>query len=335
MIEVLEYSIDNVKTFHQEQMPKKMWMQEMKKGIFVGEKVVPLEAVACYVPRGKGSFPSVVMMTTIPAITAGVARPIIITPPDSEGGVDTATLVAAQIIGIKEVYKCGGAVGVSAVAYGTKSVPKCQKIIGPGSPFVLAAKKLLSDYLDPSLEAGPSESIVLADESANGQLSALDLLIEAEHGKDSSAYLVTHSEEVAQKALETIPNLYKEMGQERASYASFVLSNSGGIILTDTKQEAIDFVNAYAPEHLQIHSKTPHDYLSSIHNAGEILLGEHTPFCIGNYALGPNAVLPTNFAAHTKSALSVYDCLKTISIGYVTQKGYEEIAPLVYDFRTI
>ncbi len=332
MLEVLKFSIDNVKRFHQAQMPQSMWLKEMHPGVFAGEKIVSLESVACYVPRGKGSFPSVVMMTAVPAVVAGVKNPIIITPPGPDGQIDTATLVAAKLAGIEKVYKCGGAVGVAAVAYGTKTVPKCQKIIGPGSPFVLAAKVLLSEFLDPGIEAGPSEAIVLADDTANGQVAALDMLVESEHGPDSSAYLVTDCERVAKEALGAIPKFWQKMGEERAGYSQTVLSQSGGVILTKTMQDAINFVNDFAPEHLQIHSKTPYDYLDAIQNAGEILLGEHLPCCIGNFTLGPNAVLPTHFAARTKSALGVYDYFKTISIGYVTQKGYDSVSSYVHDF---
>jgi hypothetical protein len=159
-----------------------MWLKEMRPGAFAGDRHVPIDSVACYVPRGKGSFPSVLLMTTIPAVVAGVPRPVVITPPGPDGKVDDATLVAARLVGIKEVYKCGGAQGVAAVAYGTESVPKCLKIVGPGSPWVVAAKRQLSNLIDPGVPAGPSESLILADHTANGELAALDLLIESEHG---------------------------------------------------------------------------------------------------------------------------------------------------------
>jgi len=331
VIETIEFCSENVRCFHQAQMPEEMWMKEMHPGVFAGEKVVPIESIACYVPRGKGSFPSVVMMTAIPAVVAGVKRPVIITPPGPNGKIDHATLVAAKIAGVKHVYKCGGAQGVAAVAYGTETVPRCQKIVGPGSPWVVAAKRLLSDRLDPGTPAGPSEAIILADETANGKVAALDLLIESEHGPDSSAYLVTHSRRVVEEALAAIPGYWKQMGTQRVEFSSAVLCGSnGGIILTDSIEQSIAFVNDYAPEHLQIHAKSPHDYLGAIHNAGEILLGEHTPVVIGNFTLGPNAVLPTNAAARTHSPLGVHDYLKLISIGYVTEKGYKLLAPHAY-----
>ena len=327
-IEILEYNSDNVRRFHQAQMPESMWMKEMHPGVFAGEKVEPISSVACYVPRGKGSFPSVVMMTAIPAVVAGVPEPVIITPPGPDGKVDAATLVAARIAGVEQVYKCGGAQGVAAVAYGTQTVPRCRKIVGPGSPWVVAAKRVLTDRLDPGPPAGPSESIILADETANGRVAALDLLIESEHGPDSSAYLVTSSRAVAEAAIAAIPGYWEQMSAQRVEFSSTVLCGPrGGVILTETMQEAIDFVNEYAPEHLQVHSKEPHDYLGAIRNAGEILLGEHTPICIGNFTLGPNAVLPTNASAHTRSPLGVHDYLKLVSIGHVTKKGYDTLAP--------
>lgn len=333
MIEVLEFCCDNVRRFHQAQMPERMWMKEMHPGVFAGEKVEPIDSVACYVPRGKGSFPSVVMMTAIPAVVAGVPQAVIVTPPGPNGDIDAATLVAARLAGIEKVYKCGGAQGVAAVAYGTDTVPTCRKIVGPGSPWVVAAKRLLSDKLDPGTPAGPSEAIILCDETANGRVAALDLLIEAEHGPDSSAYLVTNSKEVADDAIAAVPGFWEHMGEQRVEFSSTVLCGErGGVILARSMDDAIAFVNDYAPEHLQVHSKSPYDYLGQLRNAGEILLGEHTPVCIGNFTLGPNAVLPTNAAALTHSPLGVHDYLKLVSIGHVTKKGYDRLAPYANKF---
>lgn len=284
-------------------------------------------------PRGKGSFPSVVLMTAIPAVVAGVPNPVIITPPGPDGRIDDATLVAASLAGVRKVYKCGGAQGVAAVAYGTETVPRCLKLVGPGSPWVVAAKRLLSDRLAVGTPAGPSESIILADETANGRVAALDLMIESEHGPDSSAYLVTNSRTVAEDAMAAIPGYWKAMGEQRTGFSSAVLCGPrGGVILTDTIDDAIAFTNDYAPEHLQVHAKSPYDYLGRLRNAGEILLGEHMAISIGNYTLGPNAVLPTNATAMTHSPLSVHDYLKATSIGHVTRKGYELLAPYVRDF---
>ena len=333
MLEVLEFSSDNVRRFHQEQMPEQMWLKEMSPGVFAGERVTPIDSVACYVPRGKGSFPSVAIMTAVPAVVAGVPDPIIVTPPGPNGKIDTATLVAARLAGVTKVYKCGGAQGVAAVAHGTKTVPKCFKIVGPGSPWVVAAKRQLSDLLDPGPPAGPSESIIFADETANGRICALDLLVESEHGPDSSAYLVTHSREVAETARAALAGYWDQMGKARVAFSSTVLGGPrGGIVLTRSLQESLDFVNDYAPEHLEIQSAEPYDYLGRIRNAGEILMGVHTPVSIGNFVLGPNAVLPTNMAARTASPLSVFDYLKRCGVGYVTSSGYEVLAPYAKKF---
>ncbi|MEM8665731.1 MAG: histidinol dehydrogenase [Pseudomonadota bacterium] len=333
MIAVLEMAVDNVRRFHEAQMPQELWMKEMSPGVFCGERASPIPSVACYVPRGKGSFPSVVNMTAVPAVVAGVPQPIIVTPPGPDGKVDAATLVAARLAGVEEVFKCGGAQAVAAVAYGTDTVPRCAKIVGPGSPWVVAAKRLLADRIDPGPPAGPSESIVLSDETANPRVAALDLLNESEHGPDSSTYLVTNSRAVADAVRDAIPEYWAHMGQERTGYSQTVLCGPrGGIVIAETMDAAIQFTNDYAPEHLQVHSKSPYDYLGALKNAGEILLGEHSAICLGNYALGPNAVLPTNAAAMTRSPLGVHDYLKLTSVAHVTKKGYDSLAPKVHRF---
>lgn len=327
VVEAIEYAVDNIRRFHQAQKPEEMWLKEIRPGVFTGEKSLPIPSVALYVPRGKGAFPSMVMMSAVPAVVAGVKRIIIVTPPGPDGGFDDATLVAARISGVTEVYKCGGAQAVAAVAYGTETVPKVVKIVGPGSPWVVAAKRLLADVIDPGTPAGPSESIILADAAANPRLAALDLIIESEHGDDSSAYLVTDSAELAAAARAAIPEYWTRMGEQRAGYSAAVLGGPrGGIVLARDLSEAIDFVNDYAPEHLQVLTREPFAVLGRIENAGEILLGEHTPSVLANYLLGPNAILPTGGAAVTASPLSVFDFMKRSSVGYVTERGYPEVA---------
>jgi histidinol dehydrogenase len=304
-----------------------MRMSEIRPGVFAGEKVNPIPSVACYVPRGKGSFPSVVMMTTIPAVVAGVPRICVLTPPGPDGRVDDATLVAARLAGVEEIYKCGGAQAVAAAAYGTATVPRLDKIVGPGSPWLMTAKRLLADVIDPGTPAGPTESIVLADATADGRMAALDLIIESEHGPDSSAFLVTNSAKVAETALSAIPEFWKQLGETRRSYSTAVLCGAfGGIVLAGDEEGCVGFINDYAPEHLMIHSREPFKYVGVIKNAGEMLLGEHTPLSLGNYLLGPNAVLPTSGAARTHSPLGVHDFLKTISMGYVTASAYDLLA---------
>jgi histidinol dehydrogenase len=279
------------------------------------------------VPRGKGAFPSVALMTSIPAKVAGVADLIMVTPPGPEGKIDDATLVAARMAGVDRVFKAGGAQAIAAVAYGTQTVPKVAKVIGPGSPWVAAAKNLLSHVIDTGTPAGPSELIVLADDTIDGRLAALDLLIESEHGPDSSAYLVTWSRRVAEEAQAAIPGYWAKMGEGRAGFSSAVLGGPiGGIVLARDEEEAIAFVNDYAPEHLEVLAREPFRYLGRLEHAGEILLGEHTPTTLGNFVLGPNHVLPTSGWARTASPVSVFDFMKRTSIAYVTAEGYGELA---------
>ncbi|MBC8036579.1 MAG: histidinol dehydrogenase [Rhizobiales bacterium] len=335
MIGTLEYSADNIRRFHEAQRPGEMWMKEIRPGVLVGERFTPVDSVALYSPRGKGSFPSMTLMTAIPAVVAGVPLPIILTPPGPDGKVDAATLVAARLSGVKRVYKAGGGQAVAAAAFGTQSIPRCCKIEGPGSPWFIAAKRLLQGTISSRLPAGPSESMVLADESADPNMMALDLLIEAEHGSDSSAFLVTWSRSLAEKASAAIPGYWSRMGTQRIEYSAAVLGGKkGGIVLADSPQQAYEFINDYAPEHLQILSKSPFEHLSHIRNAGEILLGEYTPSSIANYMMGPNAVLPTSGAARAHSPLGVHDFLKSSSIGYITAKGYAEMAPHTHRFAT-
>ncbi len=327
LVEAIRYAIGNIRSFHEEQRPEPMWLKEVRPGAFAGDRWTPISSVALYVPRGKGAFPSVTMMTAVPAVVAGVPRIAVCTPPNADGSVDAATLVAARLAGVETVYKCGGAQAVAAVAYGTETVSKALKIVGPGSPWVVAAKRLLSDVIDTGLPAGPSEAIVFADETVDGRLAALDVLIEAEHGPDSSAYIVTHSREVAEAALTALPGHWARMTPQRVEFSRAVLSGKrGGIVLTASLEESYRFINDYAPEHLEILSVEPFRHLGSITEAAEVLMGPHTPVTLGNFVLGPNAVLPTSRWARTYGPLSVTDFLKRSSVGYVTSAAYPELA---------
>lgn len=328
VVDAIQFGIENIRSFHEEQKPETMWMKEIRPGAYAGDRFTPIQSVALYVPRGKGSFPSVTMMTSVPAVVAGVPNLAIVTPPAPDGSVDAATLVAARLAGVETVYKAGGAQAVAAIAYGTKTVKPALKIVGPGSPWVVAAKRLLSGVIDTGLPAGPSEAVIFADDTIDGGLAALDLLIEAEHGPDSSAYLVTHSRRVAEEAMAALPGLWARMTEQRVAFSRTVLTGgkTGGIILTSSVEESYDFVNAYAPEHLEILSTEPYDHLGKITEASEILLGQHTPCSIGNFGLGPNAVLPTSRWARTYGPLSVTDFVKRSSIGYVTAAGFPLLA---------
>jgi histidinol dehydrogenase len=327
VIASIRYGIANIRTFHEEQRPEPMWLKEVRPGAFAGDRWTPIDSVALYVPRGKGAFPSVTMMTAVPAVVAGVPNVSIVTPPTPDGSVDAATLVAARLAGVETVYKCGGAQGVAAVAYGTETVRPAIKIVGPGSPWLVAAKRLLSDVMDTGLPAGPSEALIFADDSVDGALAALDLLIEAEHGPDSSAYLVTHSHRVAEEARAALPGHWARMTEQRVGFSRTVLTGPfGGIVLTPSLEESYRFVNDYAPEHLELLSTEPFVHLGRITNAAEILMGPHTPVTIGNFVLGPNCVLPTSRWARTYGPLSVTDFLKRSSVGYVTSAAYPELA---------
>ena len=335
VIRAIEHAIDNIRRFHEAQKPEEVWLKEIEPGIWTGDRYTPIDSVACYVPRGKGSFPSVVNMTVLPGVVAGVPRLIIVTPPGPDGRVDAGTLVAAKLTGVTEVYKCGGAQAVAAVAYGTETVPRCLKIVGPGSPWVVAAKRLLADIIDPGVPAGPSEAIILADDTANPALAALDLCIESEHGPDSSVFLVTPSRRVAEGAAAALPGYWRDMEPGRAEFSRAVLSGThGGIVLTRDFEAALEFVNAYAPEHLEVLCADPLAVMARIRNAGEVLLGPYTPCTLGNFMLGPNAVLPTGGRAKTASPLSVFDYMKRMTIAQVTPAGYGRVAPDAHHFAT-
>jgi len=327
VVAAIRHGIENIRIFHEEQKPEPMWFKEIKPGAFAGDRYTPIQSVALYVPRGKGSFPSVTMMTAVPGVVAEVPSLAIFTPPAPDGGVDAATLVAARTAGVETVYKCGGAQAVAAAAYGTETVKRALKIVGPGSPWVVAAKQQLAHLIDPGLPAGPSEAIIFADDTINGGLAALDLLIEAEHGPDSSAYLVTHSKRVAEEALAALSEHWKHMGGQRVEFSQAVLcGENGGIVLTPSLDASYKFINDYAPEHLELLSKEPFEHLGHITEASEILMGPYTPVSVGNFALGPNAVLPTSKGATTFGPLSVHDFVKCSSIGYVTAPAYPTMA---------
>ena len=322
-LEALEFAAQNIKTFHEKQLPQRFWFTETQPGLMVGEQTNPIPDVCIYVPRGKGSFPSVLLMLAIPAIVAQVPRIVVVTPPNPEGTLDNGVLAACKVAGVTEIYKVGGVQAVAAVAYGTETIPKCSKIIGPGNSYVTAAKRLLNGVLDVGSPAGPSEAIILADEYADPLKVALDLMIEAEHGPDSASLLVTHSPELAEKVEEIVEKQVQKLSPQRRQFVEAVFNGYGGIILTQSLQESIEVVNIYAPEHMEIMTKMPWDVLPQIKNAGEILLGENAPITLANFLLGPNAILPTGRFAKTYSSVSVHDFLKRSSFGYVTKEGYD------------
>jgi histidinol dehydrogenase len=325
VVKAIQDAHDNIQKFHTAQMPEPMWFMEVQPGLMAGEKVTPIASVGLYVPRGKGAFPSVMLMLATPARVARVPRIVVVTPPTPEGKADAASLVAAEICGVDEVYVVGGMQAVAALAYGSESIPKVSKIIGPGSSYVSAAKRLLYGVVDVGLPAGPSEAIILADETADPRLAALDLLVEAEHGPESAATLVTHSRDIAEKVLKILPGYISELPEWRQQFVINVLSTYGGVILTRSLEESINFVNNYAPEHLEVLTSDPFVTLNKIQNAGEILLGPLTPIPIANYCLGLNAILPTGGFAKSFSSVSVHDFLKRSGVGYLSREGYSRL----------
>ncbi|PCI55448.1 MAG: histidinol dehydrogenase [Alphaproteobacteria bacterium] len=325
----------NVDKFHVEQFRRveDRWMVEIEPGVWAGEQVSAIDSVGLYVPRGKGAFPSALYMLALPAVIAGVKTIAVVTPPTADGSIDDATLYTAKLCGIEDVYKCGGAQGIAALGYGTQSVPKVKKVLGPGSPYVAAAKRILSDIMDPGMPAGPSESIVLADGSANFDNTILDVLNEAEHGKDSGALLVTHDAALAKYVQENMPAVINSLPEKHRDICAHVMAGSedsyGGIILTESLEASIAFSNAYAPEHLHLKIKDGENYLDQLTHAGEILLGEYTPSSLGNYGIGVNHVLPTGGNAHTYSCTSVWDFLKRTSISRCDKQGFESLKDAV------
>lgn len=333
--EAIAYAAKNIHNFHEKQLPEEMWFTEVDKGLMVGEKTTPIVDVCLYVPRGKGSFPSVLLMLGIPAKVAGVKKIVVVTPPNEKGEVDDAILAAAKIIGIDEIYKVGGIQAVSAVAFGTETIPKCHKIIGPGNAYATAAKRVLANYIDAGLPAGPSECIILADEKADPEKVALDWMIEAEHGPDSAALLVTHSRELVEKAAEVVERQLTKISDKRREFVTTNFNTYGGAIITESLTQSIDFVNEYAPEHMEIMTEKPFDILPKIQNAGEILLGDYTPVTLCNFVLGPNAILPTGQFAKTYSSVSVFDFLKRSSVGYASREGFERVRDYAYRIATV
>lgn len=333
--EAIEYAAKNIHNFHEKQLPEEMWFTEVDKGLLVGEKTTPIVDVCLYVPRGKGSFPSVMLMLGIPAKVANVEKIVVVTPPNEKGDVDDAILAAAKIIGITEIYKVGGIQAVAAVAYGTETIPKCHKIIGPGNSYATAAKRVLANYIDAGLPAGPSECIILADENADPEKVALDWMIEAEHGPDSASILVTHSADLVEKAIPIVERQLTKISEKRRDFITKGFSTYGGAIITDSLEESIAFVNEYAPEHMEVMTEKPFEVLPKIKNAGEILLGDYTPVTLCNFVLGPNAILPTGQSAKTYSSVSVQDFLKRSSVGYASRDGFEMVRNHAYRIATV
>ncbi|MDR1770969.1 MAG: histidinol dehydrogenase [Hungatella sp.] len=322
LMEILQKSMKNIRQFHEKQR-QYSWFDSKPDGTILGQKVTPLESVGVYVPGGKAAYPSSVLMNIIPAEVAGVKRIAMVTPPGKDGKINPVTLTAAHLAGVTEVYKVGGAQAVAALAFGTESIPKVNKIVGPGNIFVALAKKAVYGHVSIDSIAGPSEILVLADESANPRFVAADLLSQAEHDELASAILVTTSMELAERVSEEIEIFTRELPRREIIEKS--LDNYGYILVADTMKEAIQNVNEIAPEHLEIITRNPFEDMTRIQNAGAIFIGEYSSEPLGDYFAGPNHVLPTNGTAKFFSALSVDDFIKKSSIIYYSKEALEEI----------
>ncbi len=311
LVETMKKSAQNIRAFHEKQMHNS-WIDTKEDGSILGQKITPVAISGVYVPGGKAAYPSSVLMNVIPAKVAGVSKIIMTTPPNSEGKINPGTLVAADIAGVTQIYKVGGAQAIAAMAFGTESIPKVDKITGPGNIFVALAKKACFGYVSIDSIAGPSEILVLADETANPRYVAADLLSQAEHDQMASAILITTSASLAQKVSEEVDNFTKELSRKEIIEAS--LENYGYILVAESMEDAIDAVNEIASEHLEILTKNPFEIMPKIKNAGAIFLGEYSSEPLGDYFAGPNHILPTNGTARFFSPLNVDDFLKKTSI---------------------
>lgn len=331
LVNVIRKALKNIKEYHKKQK-QYSWFDSKPDGTILGQKVTALSKVGVYVPGGKAAYPSSVLMNVIPAKVAGVEQIIMCTPPDHEGKVYPTTLVAANEAGVDVIYKAGGAQAIAAMAYGTESVPKVDKICGPGNIYVALAKKAVFGYVSIDSVAGPSEILVIADETANPRYVAADLLSQAEHDEMASAILITTSNELAQKVSDEIDGFLKELS--RSEIISKSLDNYGYILLVDNIDDAVDAANEIASEHLEIVTKDPFNTMTKIKNAGAIFLGEYSSEPLGDYFAGPNHVLPTNGTAKFFSALSVDDFIKKSSIISYSRNALEEIHNDIETFAT-
>lgn len=322
LVDVIRKSLKNIKEYHEKQK-QYSWFDSKPDGTILGQKVTPLARAGVYVPGGKAAYPSSVLMNVVPAKVAGVEQIIMCTPPDHEGKVYPTTLVAANEAGVDVVYKAGGAQAIAAMAYGTESIPKVDKICGPGNIYVALAKKAVFGYVSIDSVAGPSEILVIADETANPRYVAADLLSQAEHDEMASAILITTSSELANKVSAEIDGFLKELS--RSEIISKSLDNYGYILLVDDINEAVSVANDIASEHLEIVTKDPFNVMTKIKNAGAIFLGEYSSEPLGDYFAGSNHVLPTNGTAKFFSALSVDDFIKKSSIISYSREALEAI----------
>lgn len=331
LLNVIRKSLKNIESYHAKQM-QYSWFDSKPDGTILGQKVTPLQRVGVYVPGGKAVYPSSVLMNIVPAKVAGVDEIIMVTPPGKDGKVNPATLVAAKEAGVDAVYKVGGAQAIAALAYGTESIPKVDKIVGPGNIYVALAKKAVYGHVSIDSIAGPSEILVLADETANPHFVAADLLSQAEHDELACAILITTSEEFAKKVDEEVKGFVEVLSRKEIIQKS--LDNFGYILIAEDMDEAIEAANEIAPEHMEIVTANPFEDMMKVKNAGAIFIGEYSSEPLGDYFAGPNHVLPTNGTAKFFSALSVDDFIKKSSIVYYSKSALRNIHKDIIQFAT-
>ena len=322
LLTVIRKAKDNIESYHAKQR-QNSWFDSKPDGTILGQKITPLHRVGVYVPGGKAVYPSSVLMNVMPAKVAGVDEIIMVTPPGKNGKVSPNTLVAAKEAGVDKIYKVGGAQAIAALAYGTESIPKVDKIVGPGNIYVALAKKAVYGHVSIDSIAGPSEILVVADETANPRYVAADLLSQAEHDELASAILVTTSEKLAHEVSDQVDGFLKELS--RAEIISKSLDNYGYILLADTMEDVIDVANEIASEHLEIQTKNPFEVMTKIRNAGAIFIGEYASEPLGDYFAGPNHILPTNGTAKFFSPLSVDDFIKKSSIISYSREALQKV----------
>lgn len=329
LVDIIRKSLNNIKVYHEKQK-QYSWFDSKPDGSLLGQKVTPIARVGVYVPGGKAAYPSSVLMNVIPAKVAGVEEIVMVTPPGKDGKVNPNTLIAANEAGVDKIYKVGGAQAIGALAYGTESIKKVDKIVGPGNIFVALAKKAVFGFVSIDSIAGPSEILVLADETANPKYVAADLLSQAEHDELASAILVTTSEELANEVSKWVDKFVKELSRTEIMEKS--LENYGYILVAETMDDAIDAANEIASEHLEILTKNPFDTMTRVKNAGAMLLGEYSSEPLGDYFAGPNHVLPTNGTAKFFSPLSVDDFIKKSSIISFSREALEPMSQDIQKF---
>ncbi|MGE5629262.1 MAG: histidinol dehydrogenase [Solirubrobacterales bacterium] len=321
-VDALKEAAENIIFFHEKQ-ERNSWMVTKEKGIVLGQRVLPLETVGIYVPGGTAAYPSSVLMNALPAKVAGVKNIIMVTPPMKDGKINPNILVAADIAGVDKIYKIGGAQSVGALAFGTETIPKVDKIVGPGNIYVAIAKKLVYGNVDIDMIAGPSEILIIADEYADPDFIAADLMSQAEHDRLASSILVTYSESLAERVNIKLKEQLEYLS--RKDIITDSLDNFGAIIIVNDLKEAIDMSNRIAPEHLELCIKNPFEYLNDVKNAGSVFLGEYSPEPLGDYMAGPNHVLPTSGTARFFSALSVDNFVKKSSFSYYTKEALMDV----------